>query len=158
MNMRQSRLMRTGIILTAVLFFITAAGCGDSQWVKKGTSLFQKKKELAPRYLDFEDILIPGELEVDKKSVYQSPGFSGGVLTLKGRVDMISLVTFFTANMPKDSWIVVSEFKSPRTKLLFQKDRKRCVISISEGILKTEVEVWVAPTTEEGVPDNGLLR
>jgi hypothetical protein len=71
---------------------------------------------------------------------------------------MISLVSFFTANMPKDSWIVVSEFKSPRTKLLFQKDKKRCVISISEGILKTEVEVWVAPTTEEGSPDNGLLR
>lgn len=156
--MSQSRWMRTGVSLTAVLFLLTAAGCADSQWFKKGTSLFQKKKEPVPRYLDFEDVLIPGELEVDKKSVYQSPGFAGGVLTLKGRVEMISLVSFFTANMPKDSWIVVSEFKSPRTKLLFQKDKKRCVISISEGILKTEVEVWVAPITEEGVSDNGLLR
>ncbi len=156
--MRQSRFMGMGIILTAVLFFLTAAGCANSPLIKKGASLFQKKKELAPRYLDFEDVLIPGELEVDKKSVYQSPGFSGGVLTLKGRVDMASLVSFFTANMPKDNWIVVSEFKSPRTKMLFQKDKKRCIIGISEGILKTEVEIWVAPSTEDGVSGNGLLR
>lgn len=156
--MSQNKRMRIGVMLTALCFLLTASGCADSQLFKKVAAPFQKKKGPAPRYLDFEDVLIPGELEVDKKSVYQSPGFAGGVLTLKGRVDMISLVSFFTANMPKDSWIIVSEFKSPRTKLLFQKDRKRCVISISEGIWKTEVEVWVAPMTEEGVSDSGLLR
>lgn len=158
MNMRQSALMRMGIIMTSAVFSSQPRAVRIRNCLKEWQLRFRKKKELAPRYLDFEDVLIPGELEVDKKSVYQSPGFAGGVLTLKGRVDMASLVSFFTANMPKDSWIVVSEFKSPRTKLLFQKDRKRCVIGISEGILKTEVEIWVAPSAEDGVSGNGLLR
>jgi len=107
----------------------------------------------SPLYYDFGDVLIPGELKVNKSSsfIYRTPGFTAGVVALKGRVDTSSLISFFDSNMPKDGWRQVSSFRSPRTILLFQKESRWCVIIISEGTLfTTHAEVWVAPTNPMG--------
>jgi hypothetical protein len=52
--------------------------------------------------------------------------------------------------MAKDNWKLVSSFKSPRTILFFSKMNRICIINITEGKFKSEVEIWVAPTTNEG--------
>ena len=148
---------------------------GCSYWSKKesvsraGGSGLRAKRGTPAVYHDFGDVLIPKDLKVDRKStfVYQTAGFAGGVLSLKGRVDLTSLVDFFDRNMVRDNWNLVSRFKSPRTIMLFHKENKWCVISISEGDFSTYVEIWVAPTVENagggmggggGGADGGLLR
>ena len=112
----------------------------------------QPKKESGPvpLYYDFGDVLVPSELKLIEKSsfVFKTPGLSAGVLALKGRVEMSSLIDFFENNMAKDNWRQVSSFKSTRTIMLFQKENRWCVINITDGDYNTMVEIWVAPTTE----------
>jgi hypothetical protein len=103
-----------------------------------------------PVYYDFDDVQVPLELKVDKAKsfVYQAPDFKAGILSLSGRVEIDSLIQFFENNMAKDNWRLVSAFKSPRTIIFFNKPNRSCIINITEGRFKTEVEIWVAPTVE----------
>lgn len=109
-------------------------------------------------YYDFGDVLVPKELKVDKKSsfIYQTEGFSAGVLVLKGRIETNSLISFFETNMIKDNWKMISSFKSERTMLLFQKAHRWCVINITDEAFNTYIEIWVAPTTRG--TQTGLLK
>ncbi|MBW2568922.1 MAG: hypothetical protein JRD93_13680 [Deltaproteobacteria bacterium] len=142
-------------------FFFLAAGCASSKPKKDGSTpqtITQKDKGPSPLYYDFGDVLIPHELKINKKSsfVYRTPGFSAGVLTLSGRVDVSSLIAFFENNMAKDNWRTISLFKSPRTMMVFQKGNRWCIINITEKEFKTHVEIWVAPTINEA--ESGLLK
>jgi len=86
-------------------------------------------------------------IDRDESFVYETAGFTVGILALKGRVDLASLIEFFEKNMPRDNWRLVSQFKSPpRTMMLFQKQNRWCVVEISEGTYNTYAKVWVAPT------------
>lgn len=156
--MRQKgRCFWIGIIFIAV-FSLFLGGCANSKYKFSRRSYTSEKastperKGSSPLYYDFGDVLIPSEMKVDKKNsfIYRTPGFSAGLLTVKGRVEMNSLITFFDNNMAKDNWRQLSSFKSPRTIMLYQKDNRWCVISITERDFTTVAEIWVAPTMERG--------
>jgi len=136
-----------------------------------GCSVFKSKKaqssgptgsRVAPQaknvYLDFGDVLLPRQLKVDRGDsfVFSSSGFTAGLLTLKGRVEVNSLITYFENKMPVDGWQLISAIKSSRSMLLFKKQARWCVISITEGNLSTHVKIWVAPTMDGADP--GLLK
>ncbi|MEW5909935.1 MAG: hypothetical protein AB1659_09070 [Thermodesulfobacteriota bacterium] len=138
----------------AVILGLLFSGCASIQPKGSGSD---SRKEL-PLYYDFGDVLVPKELKVDKKLsfIYRTAGLTTGVLTLSGRVELNSLIAFFENNMAKDNWQKLSEFKSPRTILLFQKEHRYCVINIVEGDFEAHVEIWVAPTMMK--PDSGLIK
>ena len=100
------------IILTFMAAMIFAVG-GCSTLTKKDKQATapsadgQSTGGVPARYYDFGDVLVPKELKVDKKSsfIYQTDGFSAGVLVLKGRIESSSLISFFENNMTKDNWI-----------------------------------------------------
>jgi hypothetical protein len=139
-----------------ILFFVLtiSAGCarlrGNTADLQE-TEARQEEAEPGPLYYDFGDVLVPLELKVDKNKsfVYHAPGFTAGVLALSGHVDVNSLIRFFENNMAKDNWRLVSSFKSPRTVMFFSKANRLCIVSITEKHFKSEVEIWVAPTTED---------
>ncbi|MGD2098722.1 MAG: hypothetical protein PVG35_14160 [Desulfobacterales bacterium] len=142
-----------------VVMLIAVGGCAATQKDKSATAPSAQGSSGVPAlYYDFGDVLVPKELKVDKKSsfVYQSGGFSAGVLVLKGRIDSSSLISFFERNMAQDNWQMISSFKSDRTMLLFQKARRWCVMNINDEMFSTYVEIWVAPTTQDG--EAGLLK
>ena len=142
-------LVTLGLIMIMV---ISVCACSSlSKKDKSATAPSAKSASGVPAlYYDFGDVLVPKELKVDKKSsfIYQTEGFSAGVLVLKGRVDSSSLISFFEKNMAKDNWQLISSFKSDRTMLLFQKARRWCVMNINDETFTTYVEIWVAPTTK----------
>jgi len=109
----------------------------------------EKPLETATRasYHDFDDIIIPSELKLDKKNsmVYSTAQAKVGILIFHGRVEPISLVTFFQNNMQKDGWRQLSVFKYRDYMLSFLKENRSCVISIREKTFKTTVEVRVGP-------------
>ncbi len=114
--------------------------------VKKPTAL----------YHDFEDILVPMELKVvkDRTVIVSTPGFRSGILSLKGMVDSNSLYNFFSNNMEKDNWQVISKIKSPGTTIMvYQKTSKCAVITIRDSQINTYVEIGVAPTLGGGSMD-----
>ncbi len=156
--MIQSRLCRVLVgVLGVVVVFAIFTGCarlkstGTDSSQEPGTEAIAGPDTPEPLYYDFEDVLVPLELKVNKgKSfVYSAPGFKAGIVSLSGRVEMESLISFFENNMTKDNWRLMSMFKSPHTLMFFNKPNRSCIISITEGKFSTDVEIWVAPTLEE---------
>lgn len=159
-NKGRNRRILAGTI-AAMILILVLGGCSSlkkNQGSAGETPVAPADKGPVPLYLDFGDVLIPHELNIEKDSsfVFRTPGMSAGVLALKGRVETNSLITFFENNMAKDNWRVVSSFKSPRSMLLYQKENRWCVISITDKGLSTHVEIWVSPTI--GQAESGLLK
>ncbi|HOV86710.1 MAG TPA: hypothetical protein PLM79_10135 [Syntrophobacteraceae bacterium] len=102
-----------------------------------------------PLFFDFPDIPVPQELNrLDSETfVFQSGPLKAGLLTLRGtRVDLGSLVSFFQMAMPRENWKAKGGFHSKRNVLIFEKPDKTAVINIYEKMLRTYVEIYVAPT------------
>jgi hypothetical protein len=169
--MRQ--MFKTVFVMVAALgCFVGVAGCSNifsdtkpaaSQTVttssgagSKATPPPESKKTTAV-YYDFEDVLIPVDLSVvqDKSMIVSTPGFTSGILMLKGRVQRRSLINFFNNNMLKDNWTMVSQIASPNMAILvFEKPMKSAVISIKSEHIYTYVEVGVAARMNQGrLPD-----
>ena len=158
------KLQNKNLIFTIILLFLFTlffTGCSIFKGKKQGPAtepLKTASKGPSPSYSDFEDVLIPGELKVNKEEsfVYNSTGFSAGVLVLSGRVEANSLIDFFEVSMAKDNWEKVCSFNSAYTLMLFKKTNRRCVVAIHESNFTTHAKVWVAPTVSEA--GSGLLR
>jgi hypothetical protein len=102
-------------------------------------------------YLD--DVRIPNELNYkpDESMVYETKKFKAGVLRFsKWRLDVQSLIDFFTYNMGKDNWTFVNSFKGKETQLSFSKPDKTCDIRITETWTgMTLVTILVGPLGEK---------
>jgi hypothetical protein len=143
------------LIIAAALVF---SGCTSMKSQKKtsdSAAANPGSKSASDTYYDFGDILIPKEMKVQKKKSFISRTADGtsGVLVLKGKVEVNSLITFFENNMAKDNWKAVSMFKSPRTVLLFNKDTRWSIIRIEDGTFDTITDIYVVPTVKEAESD-----
>jgi hypothetical protein len=144
-----------GIMMISVFLFLMNGCTGRSNRGAANTAP-NDKGFAPPVYYDFGDVRLPPELKVDSDSsfAYRTEGLSMGVLVLKGRVELYSLIGFFENSMAQEDWKFISSFKSPRTMMLFQKANRWCVINITEEKITTQVEIWVSPTlhSTEGAP------
>ena len=139
---------RMMVLLSAVgLALLMVASC----------SMFDKgpaKPETAPKRLpdvrEFDDVLIPREMDIDKDSsaIYRREGMSAGLLRLSGRIEMSSLMRYFQNNMANEGWRPVSQFRSPHSLMLFQKGNRMAVIAIEDAEFQTFADVWVVPMNE----------
>ncbi len=100
-----------------------------------------------PLFYDFPDIPTPQELELQPKESYavQAGTIKAGILTLRGRVDLNSLISFFQMAMPRENWKPKGSFRYQRSVLIFEKPEKTCVIRLYEDIIYTYVEIFVTP-------------
>lgn len=166
MNIRES-LRSVSIFFAALAALVFVSGCSFSEFTTRSQpapvekQAPEKTKKATAMYLDFEDVIVPMELDVvkDRTVIVSTPGFKSGILTLKGRVDSNSLFNFFSNNMEKDNWEVLSKIKSPGTTIMVFKKTSRCaVITIRDESLYTYVEIGVAPTLGgNGLSETGKL-
>jgi len=142
--------------LGIILFLVTLMLPGGLMAQKEETSSAPDKKARAS-YYDFEDILIPSELSLDKKNsfVYATSRSKVGILVFEGRVEPSSLATFFQNNMQKDGWSLLSSFKYRQYLLTFLKEDRACVITINEKSFTTTAEVRVGPIEPGSVAIKG---
>jgi hypothetical protein len=152
--MTKLRLM-TLFVIGAIALFTTSCATSDSN---TSQAAIHKDQGSSAIYREFGDVLVPSEMDYvsDSSFVYSTSGLVVGVMTIKGRVDTDSLISFFQNNMVKDNWKMVSIFKSPKTIILFRKETRWSVIHISEETFNTYAEIWVAPTA--GNADPGLIK
>ena len=137
------------VAVAACMFVLMIVGCASMKG-EGGSDVSADSGNNDPLYYDFGDVLVPREMKVEKNAsfVFRTPGLSAGVLSMKGRVDAHSLITFFESNMAKDNWGLVSAFKSFRNIMMFKKENRWCVINITEKRFNTYLEIWVSPTVE----------
>jgi len=102
------------------------------------------------KYYYFDDVLVPAELEYDRKKsfVYETSQFKAGTLYFTGwHFDTNSLFDFFSSHMAGDGWKMVTGYRGKESSLMFYKPDKGCVIRISESwVGKAYVEIRVGPT------------
>ena len=160
MKINVKSFVNIGIVVLLAFFISGCFGDTFSSKPEDGTSDVQpKSRKITAVYYDFEDVLIPMELKVveDKTVVISTPGFTSGIITLKGRIERRSLFNFFTNNMQKDNWNILSQIKSPGTTIMvFQKAARISVITIRSEQYNTYVEVGVAPSVEESEAGTGF--
>jgi len=102
-----------------------------------------------PLFYDFPDIPTPQELDLQAQESYvvQSGSIKTGILTLRGRVEINSLISFFQMAMPREQWKPKGFFRYQRSVLIFEKSDKTCVIRLYEGTIYTYVEIFVTPAS-----------
>jgi hypothetical protein len=107
--------------------------------------------EMGKYYLD--DVRVPSELNYkpNRSFVYETPRFKAGVLVFaKWRLDVSSLIDFFTYNMEKDNWKLVNSFRGKESFINFSKPDKTCMIKMIEKWYGTTlVEIRVGPLGEK---------
>ncbi len=108
-------------------------------------------EEVGKFYLD--DVRVPSELNYKpgESMVYETAKFKAGVLRFsKWRLDVQSLIDFFTYNMVRDNWTFVNSFRGEETHINFSKPDKTCTIKITETWTgMTHVTIRVGPLGEK---------
>jgi len=147
-----------GLLLVIILSVIWM-GCSTTvkerqkgQPVTEATGEVKAEGEgMGKYYLD--DVRIPSELNYkpSKSFIYETAKFKAGFLYFaKWRLDVPSLIDFFTYNMEKDQWKLVNSFKGKESFLNFSKPDKTCFIKIKEKWTGTTiVEIQVGPLGEK---------
>lgn len=136
-----------------LLFLLTLISCAHTDGGGEETySEMPPASENTDFYYDFDDILVPKEMDLLTKEsfILETPSSKSGVMVFRGKVEISSLTNFFINNMMKDNWQLRSAFKSQRTILVFEKPDRYCVINITDDKFYTFLEIWVAPRSGDG--------
>ena len=140
------------VFLSIILISLLWMGCSSTVKERKGEPA-KGEGESVGQYYHFEDVRVPRELNYrqNKSFIYETPRFKTGVLVFsKWRLDVESLIDFFTYHMEKDNWKLVNSFKGKESILNFSKPDKTCSIKITEKWYgTTEVEIRVGPLGEK---------
>lgn len=134
-------------LVTMVMLALLTASCA---MFEKGPAKPETAQKRLPDVREFDDVLIPREMDIDKESsmIYRREGMSAGLLRLAGRVETTSLMRYFQNNMANEGWRLISQFRSPQSLMIFQKGNRMAVIAIEDGDLETFADVWVVPMNE----------
>jgi hypothetical protein len=150
-----------GIILSGLM--VTMCGCGVLKPIDKPSLAGDSSrpgKVFATVYHDFDDILVPKAMQVNRKvsSVFETATITAGVLSLNGSLKVNELIAFFNINMIKDNWTAVGMFRGPRSIMHFAKGNRWCVVTLTDGRYgyKTQVDIWVTPKND--ATPTGLLK
>jgi hypothetical protein len=152
---------RKSVIALVLVILLGVAWMGCSTTVKErqqgqpavGATGETKAEEegMGKYYLD--DVRVPSELNYKsgKSFVYETPRFKAGILHFsKWRLDVPSLIDYFTYNMEKNNWKLVNSFRGNESFLNFSKPDKTCTIRIQEKWTgTTTVEIRVGPLGEK---------
>jgi hypothetical protein len=132
---------------TVGLVLLVIASCS---MFDKGPAKPEAAAKKLPDVREFDDVLIPREMDIDKGSsaIYRREGMSAGLLRLSGRVEMNSLMRYFQNNMANEGWRPISQFRSPQSLMIFQKGNRMAVIAIEDADFQTLADVWVVPINE----------
>ena len=145
---------KEGITIFFVLLILMLPGMLGAQAQETPQTPPPAEQKARANYYDFDDILIPAEMNLDKKNsfVYGAAESSMGLLVFSGRVEPASLAGFFLNNMPKDGWKLLSQFKYRYFMLTFLKNDRACIITIAEKTFSTAVEIRVGPIEKGSIP------
>ncbi len=148
-----------GKLLVLVLATTLAMACTtrQSQSTDPGggdPAAIEQTYEQTNFYYEFEDILIPREIDPvdDEKYVFDDGRFLAGFRIFKGRVVADDLFLFFLNNMQRDGWTKIVSIKSDVSTLVFSKPQKSCTIKIEDSWPESQVTVFAVQLRDNTGP------
>lgn len=125
----------------------------------EGSTINEAYKETNFYYENFDDILIPKELDYrELESVtFDNPKFRAAILKFEGRVELSDLINFFVNNMAKDNWEQRTFAKGQVSVITFEKFNKSCMIQVQSGY-KLEVTIIVVELKDAGSSEKNLAN
>jgi hypothetical protein len=130
-------------VIFSISILYALAGCAST--TKKDQGLGSSETGLRVAFSEFEDVPLPPEVSPNKSKtqLYSVGKGKVGLLTLEGRVDPDSLAAFFQNNLPRNGWKPMTSLKDRNYVLVFVKNDRMCLVTISEGWFTTVCEVRV---------------
>lgn len=124
-----------------------------------GSHSAQENYEDLNYYYEFDDILIPKEIDFQSDESYtmDNKKFRVGIMRFTGRVEIQDLIQFFMNNMAKDNWERTTAVKGKMSILSFEKFNKSCVIQIDDSFTRATVTI-IAVETKDGSSEANLAK
>ncbi|GAB7021616.1 hypothetical protein [Salidesulfovibrio brasiliensis] len=134
------------VLLAGLCLFAGCTTTSSNTTSGQQTDSPQREYSQTNFYYDFEDILIPSELEyVDEESyTLDNRKFRVGIMKFKGRVVIQDLIQFFLNNMAKDNWEKIASVKGKISVLSFEKFNKSCIIQVEDSFASAKVTIIAA--------------
>ncbi len=146
---------RLGRLALLVFFiFVFFWGCGtlnkESLVQEEPGQVQELEKSEISIYYDFKDVPVPKELGLERKNsfVIQTNQYTSGLLAFSGDVEIDSLISFFKNKMLEEGWRFLSSFKSPKSLIFFQKEKRFCLITVERGTFTTRTEILIIPLNQ----------
>ena len=139
------------LLLATALVFTGCATTGSSDGSSASTDGSAPAREYY--HEEFSDVSIPIDMDVIKDETfitYSPGGMKVGIQEFKGRVDMTSLVSTMQRYMQRDGWMLRSVFRAKRAILIFEKPEKICSLAITDGLIFTNMIVFISPKLADG--------
>lgn len=138
------------LIVIAMLAACTTTGTSSSS---DTASQPQANYQEPDYYLDFDDIMIPKEIDYQESDSYKldNAKFRASIMRFKGRVEILELVQYFINNMTKDNWTMISNNKAASVQVLsFEKYNKSCVIQIEDSFATAKTTIIAVEVKDGG--------
>lgn len=139
-------MLKRAVLLICLVFLVASCGPFSNRSAKVTTPVAPTK----PLYTgtEFPDIVVPRGMSVvqSKSMVVNTSSFVGGVLTLRGRIKVESLIEFFKNQLEARGWELAGSIHYKNTLLAFQRPNGSCIVYISEpGMgITTEIQIWAS--------------
>jgi uncharacterized lipoprotein YajG len=144
-------------ILVLVTLLALFAGCASMQSSSstspESDTNAQANYQEPDYYLDFDDIMIPKEIDYNAKESYKldNAKFRASIMRFSGRVKVTELIQYFLNNMTKDNWTLVSNNKASTIHVLnFEKFNKSCVIQVEDGFSTAATTIFAVEVKNDG--------
>ncbi|WP_272698775.1 hypothetical protein [Desulfovibrio sp. Fe33] len=144
----------TKILLALLIVGALAACTARTSSSTSGSPQVSAGQQQEPDYyLDFDDIMIPKEIDYVNDGSYKldNAKFRAAIMKFKGRVEITELVQYFINNMTKDNWSLVSNNKASSVQFLtFEKYNKSCVIEIDDSFASATTTIFAVEVKDSG--------
>lgn len=143
-------------LLIALIAVGTMAACTTTGTTSSSTTNGQPETaryQEPDYYLDFDDIMIPKEIDYIEDDSYKldNAKFRAAIMKFSGRVEILELVQYFINNMTKDNWTLISNNKASTVHVLnFEKFNKSCVIQIDDSFAYAKTTIFAVEVKDGG--------
>lgn len=146
-------------LFVLLALFLFTAGCTTTQSSSGSdttTPTGAQTYENPNFYYDFDDILVPRELEFqhDESYTLDNAKFKAAIMVFTGRVVAADVFTFFVNNMARDNWQLINSLRGEISVLNFEKANKSCMIQIQDDFTTT-VTIFAVESKADAVAPSG---
>lgn len=139
------------LVIIIAITLLCAACASDGSFRNPFASETPEPSGTGFYFSEFADVPIPNEMSEktsDTFITFASSGTKCGVQRFTGRVDVVSLMNTMRQNMSANGWVLRSLLRSKESVLVFEKPDRVVALHIVDGLLATEMRVFMTSRLE----------